>query len=121
MNQYTHCRICKTKLHGRTDKQFCSQKCKSFYHRSLKKATESATAKTDKILHRNRSILLELMGKNSKQKQIAAKLLFDHKNFKRQYMTGFFENAQGKRYYIVYDFAWMEFSTGQVLLIRRAT
>ncbi len=117
MNQ--KCTICQKKFVGRSDKKFCSTSCKNQYHSQLRAATMSATQEIDSILHRNRSILLELMGKNSQQKKIAAHLLFDQKNFKRQYMTGFFENAQGKRYHIVYDFAWMEFSNGELLIVRR--
>ncbi len=116
--KYEYCRICKKELKGRTDKQFCSSKCKSFYHRQLMKVSLSATQKTDQYLHRNRSILLEIMGKNSTQKKVNRSLL-DQKNFKYKYMTGFYENARGKRYHIVYDFAWMEFSNGEILIIRR--
>ncbi len=116
----TTCKICKIILKGRSDKAFCSARCKSYYHKELRKVTHQATKATDNILHRNRSILLELMGKNSKQKKVNQSLL-DKKKFNRQYMTGYFENAQGKRYHIVYDFAWMAFSNGEVLIVRRSS
>lgn len=114
------CKLCKEKLLGRSDKVFCSAKCKANYHNKLKTVTLEATQKTDKILHRNRSILLELMGKNIKQKQIPIEKLIN-KNFKFDYCTGIYENAKGKRYTIVYDFAWMKFSNGNVLIIRRGS
>ncbi len=115
-----NCKVCKKEFSGRSDKIFCSIECKSFYHHKLQSVTKRATKKIDAILHRNRSILLEIMGKNAKQKKVSRSLL-DRKKFNMKYMTGFYENAQNKRYHIVYDFAWMEFSNGEVLIIRRNT
>ena len=112
------CKICKLPIKGRSDKVFCGATCKADYHHKLKKVTLYATADIDKILHRNRSILLEIMGKNLSQKKISKSLL-EKKNFKFHYMTGFYENAQQKRYHVVYDFAWMDFKTGEVLIVRR--
>lgn len=113
-----NCTLCKKEIVGRKDKRFCSINCKNEYHSRLRQATKEATIPIDKILHRNRSILLEIMGKNEKQKKVPRHIL-DQKKFNIRYMTGFFENAQGKRYHIVYDFAWMEFSDGEVLIKRR--
>ncbi|MFB9055631.1 hypothetical protein ACFFU9_02660 [Mariniflexile ostreae] len=112
------CKICKTPLKGRSDKMFCSATCKAYYHNKLKEVTNRATLDTDKILHRNRSILLEIMGKNATQITVL-KTVLEKKNFKFNYITGFYENAQQKRYHIVYDFAWMHFKTGEILIVRR--
>lgn len=114
------CRLCKRTFRGRKDKKFCSIQCKNDYHTQLRKATKEATKSTDKILHRNRSIILEIMGNRSKKKEIPTEVLAN-KNFKFNYHTGTYENAKGKRYHIIYDFAWMEFSRGKVLIIRRDT
>lgn len=113
-----NCRLCKRKFFGRKDKQFCSIECKNEYHTKLRKATKEATISTDKILHRNRSIILEIMGKREKKKEILRETLVQ-KNFKFNYHTGSYRNALGKEYKIIYDFAWMEFSKGKVLIIRR--
>ncbi len=112
------CKLCKTPFTGRKDKIFCSANCKAEYHIRLKAATLKATFKTDQILHRNRSILLEVMGKNLHQKKVDRDFLAK-KNFRFEYMTGFYENAQGKRYHLVYDFAWMQFKSGELLVLRR--
>lgn len=71
----------------------------------------------NKILHRNRSILLELMGKNSGQKKIP-RIELDRKKFNYDYLTGFHVNKQGKTYHHVYDFSWMIFSDSEVLIVR---
>jgi len=38
--------------------------CKIYYHHQLRKVTKEATRHIDEILHRNRSIRLEIMGKH---------------------------------------------------------
>lgn len=112
------CKFCKAEFSGRKDKIFCRPICKAYYHRQLKRITNKATRSFDKVLHRNRSILFEFMGDNTQQKKVDRELLAK-KNFRFEYMTGFYENAKGKRYHLVYDFAWMEFKNNQVLIVRR--
>lgn len=111
------CKICKKEIVGRSDKIFCSMVCKNYYHTQLRKVTNKACLRIDEILHRNRSILLEIMGKNGVQKKIPKELLVK-KNFKFGYMTHFYVNKQQKMYHYVYDFGWMDFSTNEVLIIR---
>lgn len=116
------CKLCKQTFTGRSDKVFCSLSCKSTYHDKLTKATLKATMKIDKILHRNRSILLEIMGKSITQRKVDRSLL-DAKKFNWHYLTGFHINVQNKMVHILYDFSWMIFSDQEVLIkrIRPAT
>ncbi|MEM7375005.1 MAG: hypothetical protein AAF587_40805 [Bacteroidota bacterium] len=114
------CPICKSPVIGRSDKIFCSIACKNNYHVRLRRATAKAVRETDKILHRNRSILLELMGKNKSQKKLP-RLTLDKKKFNFNYYTGSYVNSRNKRYHYVYDFAWMEFSDQEILIVRRNT
>lgn len=69
MNTRRKCPICKDQLKGRADQRFCSLQCKNEYHIKLRRATKKATGETDKILHRNRSILLEIMRKKINEKE----------------------------------------------------
>lgn len=112
------CPICKSSVKGRTDKIFCSLDCKNQYHVRLRRATAKAVSETDKILHRNRSILLEIMGKNTSQKKIN-RLILERKKFRYDYYTRTYVNVHGKLYKYVYDFAWMEFSDQEILILRR--
>lgn len=114
------CPICKAPVAGRSDKTFCSIACKNDYHVRLRRATAKAVRETDKILHRNRSILLELMGKNITQKKLP-RVDLDKKKFNFNYYTGSYLNAKGKRYHYVYDFAWMEFSDQEILIVKYGT
>jgi hypothetical protein len=112
------CKICKNEFSGRSNMIFCSVACKSTYHRKLRRVTKSATIDIDEILHRNRSILLEVLGKNGTQKKIK-RLILVKKKFQFNYLTHFYINSQGKMYHHVYDFAWMEFSDDEILIVKR--
>ena len=112
------CKLCKSPFKGRQGKMFCSVKCKSSYHYQLNRVTELATDKIDKILHRNRSILLELMGKYKTQIKLPI-LVLERKKFNFNYITKYYINSNGKTYHYVYDFSWMLFSDNEVLIIRR--
>jgi len=112
-----HCKICKKKIVGRRDKLFCSIDCKNVYHYKLNQATKKVTGKVDSILHRNRSILLEIC-KRKKQIKVKREVL-DDKNFKYDFITGFHTNSKNKFVHHVYDFSWLIFSDETVLIFRK--
>jgi len=111
------CRLCKKPFTGRSDKIFCAVKCKSLYAYKLKQVTDVATKDIDKILHRNRSILLELMGKKKTQYKIP-KIHLDRKKFNYSYVTRYHVNNRGKMINYIYDFSWMIFSDQEILISR---
>lgn len=111
------CVICKKTVVGRSDKKFCSVKCKNNYFARLRQNTETAVARIDKILHRNRSILLEVMGRSSKSKKVS-RLILDQKKFNADYFTGLHVNTRGKTIHRVYDFSWAVFSDQEILIMR---
>ncbi|MCO6464796.1 MAG: hypothetical protein J5I52_11680 [Saprospiraceae bacterium] len=111
------CKLCKSLFNGRTDKIFCSPSCKASYHQKLRKVTLSATEPIDTILHRNRSILLEIMGKSATQKKVP-RILLDAKKFNWKYITAYHINSHQKIVHYVYDFSWMIFSDQEVLIRR---
>lgn len=118
MVQKRTCKICKVEIKGRRDKVFCSVACKNEYHIELRRSTQAATSFIDNILHRNRSILLEVLGNNSTSKKVDRKVL-DKKKFNFKYHTHSYVNSKGKRYHYVYDFGWMEFSDQEILITRK--
>ena len=114
-NTHRKCRLCQEPFMGRSDKMFCSVRCKTSYHEQLSHVTFEASKRIDKILHRNRSILLELMGKNGTQKKIP-KITLDAKKFNWTYLTHYHTNSQGKEVRYIYDFSYMIFSDQEVLI-----
>ena len=114
------CKICNKKIVGRGDKIFCSITCKNKYHIKLRQVNTKFTNKIDIILHRNRSILLEVLGKNSSKKKLP-RIILDNKKFNFNYLTSFHINSQGKTVHHVYDFSWLVFSDDEVLIQRKKT
>ncbi len=112
------CRFCDNEVIGRSDKLFCSVSCKSKYHRKLRNLADTAAKQIDKILHRNRSILLEILGKKRLKIKVN-RLLLEKKKFNYKYHTHFTRNSKGKIYYYVYDLAWMSFSDDDILIVRK--
>ncbi len=112
------CKLCKTSFTGRRDKIFCSLACKNEYHLRLRQATNLATKSIDEILHRNRSILLEVMGKHGTKVKVDSFVL-DNKKFNYKFYTGSSTNKEGKTYYHVYDFSYMTFSDQTVMIVRK--
>ncbi|WP_142783758.1 LIM domain-containing protein [Changchengzhania lutea] len=112
------CKICSKTLIGRKDKLFCSVKCKNYYHVNLRKATDIVVKELDNILHRNRSILLEIMGKRKVQCTVE-RMVLEKNHFVFKYHTHLHTNSKGKIYHYVYDFAWMEFSNDDILIVRK--
>lgn len=109
--------MCKSFFRGRSDKKFCSATCKSTYHKKLAAHTKRATKTIDKILHRNRSILQELLGKKVDVKQIPRETL-DAKQFSYDHITGYHKNSRNKIVHYVYDFSWVIFSDKNLLVKR---
>ena len=112
------CKICKKSIKGRSDKLFCSIRCKNYYHTNLRKVTAIAVKDIDVILHRNRSILLEIVGKNLSQKKVP-RIVLEKKKFNFMYHTHSHTNSENKTYYWLYDFAWMSFSNDEVLIVKK--
>ncbi len=112
------CIVCKIEITGRSDKKFCSVECKNYYHVNLRRVTDVAVRSINKILHRNRSILLEILGKRKTQIKVK-RLVLDQKKFNFKYHTHIIRNSRGKLFFYVYDLAWMEFSDNEVLIVKR--
>ncbi len=112
------CLMCKTPMIGRSDKKFCDINCKNDYHTKLRQVTNKAARTIDSYLKRNRSILLEILGKNRSQIKVYRNLL-EKKKFRFKYHTHLHVNSKGKTFFYVYDLAWMEFSDDEILIVRK--
>lgn len=111
------CENCATEMQGRTDKRFCSTRCKNEKNNALRQNTREVTKEIDGYLHRNREILALLMGQA--KKETFDRLILTRAGFRFEFMTSIYTNKEGKTYYIVYDYAWMEFSDLKVLIVRK--
>ncbi len=104
---------------GRSDKKFCSINCKNHYHKKLRAFNKDVITKTDEILHRNYIILVELT-RHKKIKRIQVpRINLEKAGFKFNYHTGTYKNNNDKIYHFIYDLAWMEFSTQEIMVIHK--
>lgn len=118
----THfCPMCGDKLAGRIDKIFCCSACKAQYHRNKAEERIPVTRKVDHILHRNWTILSELHNKVGKKKFFVEIAELNRKGFHLNYFTTCITNTKQKQYFYVYDFAWMEFSEKEVMVVKLQT
>ncbi len=112
------CKSCKRKVIGRADKIFCSLKCKNNYHKILREYTAKFTEKIDKILHRNHSILSEVLT-TKKKKILVKRIVLEQKKFQFNYHTHLYVNSKEKTYHYLYNTAWMEFSDNEIMITRQ--
>ncbi len=112
------CQNCTTPFVGRSDKRFCSIKCKNEQYQLEKKDSRKVTDEVDSYLHRNRAILALLMG--DAKKETFDRLILVRAGFKFDFMTGLYLNKEGKTYHIVCDYAWMTFSDQKILVVRKS-
>ncbi|MGO3182873.1 MAG: hypothetical protein ACTIJ9_08585 [Aequorivita sp.] len=112
------CRICGKPLKGRSDKIFCSSRCKNVYHKKVRYASKIAAIEINGYLKRNYAILLEVVGKNQTQIKVYRNLL-EKKGFRFKYHTHFYINSKSKMFHYVYDLAWMEFSDDEILIVKK--
>jgi hypothetical protein len=112
------CPQCNTSIIGRIDKIYCSLDCKNKHSYTQRQNTKSATKEIDGYLHRNREILELFMGPS--KKETFDRLLLVRAGFKFDYFTSIYLNKEQKNYYIVYDYAWMEFSDQKILVVRKS-
>jgi hypothetical protein len=109
--------VCQKPLRGRTDKVFCSVGCKNDYHKNIRFAAKKAAIEINGYLKRNYAILSEVLGNNLTQIKVHRNVL-EKKKFRFKYHTHTHVNSKGKTFHYVYDFAWMEFSDDEILVVR---
>ena len=114
-----NCKLCNKALKGRSDRKYCSSHCKNQYHQQLRKTNATIVDTIDQFLHRNRAILLELLLEYNQQKMMISKTKLEKMGFRFSNFTGTHINSKGKTFHHVYDYSWMEFTSKEILVIKR--
>lgn len=86
INKQRQCVICEKQLYGRSDKRFCTIKCKNFYHGEVRRSMKTVNAETMKILTKNAVILTGIMGKECDH-FVIDKLSLERHGFRFNYVT----------------------------------
>lgn len=110
------CKQCLACFKGRSDKKFCSIRCKNTWHAEQQQTMRNVMAEIDAHLHQNRKILEILMG-NATKIELDVHIL-TQTGFRYEYHTGTHLNNAGNFYRIVYDYKWMDVSDQKILILR---
>ena len=100
------CLNCKSELHGRVDKKYCSEYCKSNFNYELNKNKAVSLFKSiDQQLKLNRRLLRDFnkAGKSTvrMEKIVAA-------GFNPKYFTHYWKNKKGDVYLFCYEFGFLK-------------
>ena len=99
------CPVCNGVVQGRTDRVYCSTKCKSAKQYEIKTSTETFYKEVDKILKTNRKILKQYNkgGFSTVRKEELLSLGFNPKFF-----THYWKNKEGQVYLFCYEYGFLE-------------
>ena len=97
------CPECGSRYHGRSDKKFCSDYCRSTFNNRHKPESSEHVKNVNKILRRNRKILDEL---NESGRKTAVISHLQLRGFNPNYFTSMFVNSQGETFYYCYEHAY---------------
>ena len=97
-----YCQCCAQVLHGRMDKKFCDEGCRNNFNNQQNSVENKEIRIINRILKRNRAILLALFALEKKPTNIEKeRLLLEGFNFR--YMTQQGVGSDGQSYQICYD------------------
>ena len=110
------CLDCDSTLHGRADKKFCDDQCRSNYNNHLKANSSRILGPVNAILRKNHSILTKLCpGNRTKLKK--DELL--RNGFDLTYHTHLYTNQNGDIYYFCYDYGYLRSNDETFLVVKR--
>jgi predicted nucleic acid-binding Zn ribbon protein len=99
------CPVCDSPLKGRSDKKFCSTKCKSIHQYENRQEKEAFYLEVDRQLKTNRKILktYNFRGFTTVRKE----LLIDD-GFDPNFFSHYWKNSKGDIYLFVYDYGFLD-------------
>ncbi|MEM6378294.1 MAG: hypothetical protein AAF705_08780 [Bacteroidota bacterium] len=111
------CLNCQERLRGRADQKFCSDFCRNQFHNQKKKSEHSYLRGINRILKRNRNILLRLYLQSYHIIRLDEVLKF---GFDPQYCTACVKKQNGVMVFYCYDmvYEWVEADVKSLQLSR---
>jgi hypothetical protein len=104
MSPVKTCQQCGQILHGRLDKKFCDDQCRSHFNNLLNCDVSSTMRNINYILRKNRRILSGILQQSEKGKVNKETLIESGFNFK--HFTHYYQNSKGRIFKVCYDFAY---------------
>ncbi|MNL20092.1 hypothetical protein D3C87_1413240 [compost metagenome] len=110
------CIDCGALLHGRMDKKFCDDQCRSNYNNKVRNENNGTIKYVNQILKRNRDIL-ERLNPYGKTKVSSTRLLAT--GFDLNYHTHTYNSQKGECYFFCYEYGYLKLGTDEFLLIKK--
>lgn len=111
-----HCRECQEVIHGRRDKQFCSDYCRASHYNNVHADSIAYIRRINYTIRKNRSILSRL-NPHGKARVARMKLIDSGLNF--DYYTNVYKTRAGKVYYFCYDQGYIDLGDEHYALVVR--
>ncbi|MEZ4912263.1 MAG: hypothetical protein R2774_15550 [Saprospiraceae bacterium] len=110
------CLECGDKIHGRKDKKFCSDQCRTTYNNKLNTDQNKFMRNINNILRKNRRILESL---NPTGKTTVSRTDLLDEGFKFAYFTNEYVTKSGKVYRFCYEHGYLELENNLYALVFR--
>ena len=110
-----NCRFCNSPLQGRSDKKFCNNNCRNFYHNKNKSRRRSSIRKINIILKRNFKILEKLYGDSRKTPTVEEAEILEM-NFDLTYSTHSVTDKAGRKVTYCYDYGYYKSQDNYTIL-----
>jgi predicted nucleic acid-binding Zn ribbon protein len=108
MDKEKSCPICEAIIVGRSDKKFCSMKCKSIDQYEKRQKNEGFFLKVEKQLRINRKLLKRF---NRSGFATIRKSELISVGFNPKFFTHYWKNAKGEVYLFVYEYGFLSKTT----------
>jgi len=105
MTNVKTCPVCGALVKGRSDKKFCSKKCKSIEQYESRQKTEVFYLQVDRQLKVNRRILKKY---NKSGYTVIRKSQLIEEGFNPKYFTHYWKNKKGEVYLFVYEYGFLK-------------
>lgn len=99
------CPVCGNTVRGRSDKKYCSIKCKSINQYEKRQTEEAFFLKVERQLRINRKVLKRY---NKSGYTTIRKSELTEQGFDSRYHTHYWENQKGDRYLFVFEYGFLE-------------
>ena len=104
MNDKKKCPVCDSVLKGRSDKKFCSAKCKSIHQYEQRQETEAFYLEVERQLRINRKLLKRYNRSGFttiRQSELIAE------GFNPKFFTHYWKNKKGEVYLFVFEYGFL--------------
>jgi len=114
VKEIKRCKECQEEIHGRRDKQFCSDYCRASHFNSHNAEIAGFIRRVNYTIRKNRNILSRL-NPGGKARVHKMKLVDSGLNF--DYYTNVYKTRSGKIYYFCYDQGYVEIEDDYFALV----